>query len=118
MSNEVRPITVKDSDTGFEYTLEFNRESVQFAEMRGFKMQDVSDYPMTKVPELWFYAFRMHHKNLSRQKTDALLNGLGGVPAVMNHPTLLGRLGELYAEPFLSMSDEQAEENPRVTVEL
>ena len=117
MANDVRPITVKDSDTGFEYTIEFNRESVQFAEMRGFKMQDVSDYPMTKVPELWFYGFRMHHKNLSRQKTDALLNNFGGVPAVMNHPTLLTRLGELYAEPFLS-TVEQTEENPRVTVEL
>lgn len=113
MSQNAKPIIVKDDETGLEYTLEFNRETVRFAEARGFKIGDVADYPMTKIPELWYYAFRMHHKALSRGKTDALLDGLGGIPE-----GLLERLGELYAAPFAALTGEQTEENPRVTVKL
>lgn len=109
----VKPIVVTDDETGMEYTLEFNRESVKFAESRGFKINDVADYPMTKIPELWFYAFRMHHKNVSRGKTDALLDGLGGMP-----DGLMERLGELYSAPFSTLTGEQGEGNPRVTVKL
>ena len=109
----VKPIIVKDDETGLEYTLEFTRDSVRFAEARGFKIQDVSDYPMTKIPELWFYAFRANHKNVSRGKTDALLDGLGGIP-----DGLLERLGELYAAPFNALTDSDSAENPTVTVTL
>ena len=113
MMQNVRPVIVTDDETGAEYTLEFTRDSVRFAEARGFKIADVADYPMTKVPELWFYAFRAHHKNVSRANTDELLNGLGGIP-----DGLLERLGELYAAPFSALTDGQTEENPRVTVTL
>lgn len=113
MMQNVKPIIVTDDETGLEYTLEFTRESVRFAEARGFKINDVADYPMTKIPELWFYAFRAHHKNVARAKTDALLDGLGGIP-----DGLLERLGELYAAPFEALTDGQTEENPRVTVRM
>jgi len=113
MMKDVKPIIVTDDETGMEFTLEFTRESVRFAESRGFKIQDVSDYPMTKIPELWFYAFRANHKNVARNKTDELLDGLGGIP-----DGLLERLGELYAAPFSALTDGQTEENPRVTVKL
>ena len=113
MMQNVKPIVVTDDETGIEYTLEFNRESVRFAEARGFKINDVADYPMSKIPELWFYAFRANHKNVSRAKTDALLDGLGGIP-----DGLLERLGELYAVPFTSLTDGQTDENPRVTVKF
>lgn len=111
--NDVRPIIVKDDETGIEYTLEFNREAIRFAEARGFKISDVGDYPMTKIPELWFYAFRMHHKNVSRAKTDALLDGLGGIP-----DGLMERLGELYAAPFNTMTDGEDANPPTVTIKL
>jgi len=113
MAQNVKPVIVTDDETGMEYTLEFTRESVKFAEARGFKINDVADYPMTKIPELWFYAFRAHHKNVARAKTDALLDGLGGIP-----DGLLERLGELYAAPFSALTDGQTEENPHVTVKL
>lgn len=111
----VKPIIIK-SDTE-EFTLEFNRESIKFAEMRGFKIDEVSSFPMTKVPELFFYAFRMHHKNISREKTDKLLfEELGGIPE-----GLIERLGELYAQPFEALNIvEEGEErkNSKWTVEL
>lgn len=113
MENDVKPIIVHDDETGMAFTLEFTRESVRFAEARGFKISEVADYPMTKIPELWFYAFRAHHKNIARARTDALLKGLGGIP-----DGLLERLGELYAAPFSALTDGQTEENPHVTVEM
>ena len=108
----VKPIYVTDNDTGMEYTLEFTRESIAFAERKGFEIGDVARFPMTKVPELWFYAFRAHHKGLPRDKTDALLEAAGGFTE-----ELLTRLGELYSAPFEVMRGEDAE-NPRVTVKL
>lgn len=113
MRENVKPIVVTDTDTGMEYTLEFTRESVKFAEARGFKIRDVTDYPMTKIPELWFYAFRAHHKGVPRNKTDALLDGLGEIP-----DGLMERLGELYSAAFDTLTDREAAENPRVTVKL
>lgn len=111
--NDVKPIYVTDNETGMEYTLEFNRESVAFAERRGFEINDVSRFPMTKVPELWFYAFRMHHKNVSRERTDKLLERIGGFSE-----DLLARLGELYAAPFEVMAQTDEGENPTVTLKL
>ena len=70
---KVKPIILHDNENNEDYTLEFSRESIRFAEARGFSIADVEKYPMTKLPELFFYAFRMHHKNVSREKTDRIL---------------------------------------------
>lgn len=109
----MKPIVLKSKDT--EYTLEFNRESIKFAEMRGFKIEEVAEYPMTKIPELFFYAFRMHHKNVAREKTDKILfEEMGGVPE-----GLIERLAELYTEPFeaLTVKDEERK-NSKWSVEM
>lgn len=110
----VKPIYVTDNDTGMEYTLEFTRESIAFAERKGFEISDVARFPMTKGYDLWFYAFRAHHKNLPRNKTDELFDSCGGV----SNEDLMGRLGELYAAPFEAMQEDTEGENPRVTVRL
>lgn len=109
---DVKPIYVTDNETGVEYTLEFNRESVAFAERKGFEISDVARFPMTKVPELWYYAFRMHHKAVPREKTDKLLERAGGF-----NEDILARLGELYSAPFETIRDDD-DENPTVTVRL
>ncbi len=71
---------------------------------------------MTKIYELFFYAFRKHHKNVSRQKTDAIINdyfgGIGGLPE-----ELLPRLGELYAQPFATLEDKQGKKG-KATITL
>ena len=116
VNEQVKPIIIHDTENGIDYTLEFNRESVRFAEARGFDVDDVGKYPMTKLPELFFYAFRMHHKNVSREKTDRILfDDLGGMPNGMAE-----RLGALYAAPFeaLTNPDESKAKNSKVTVEF
>ena len=115
VNERVKPIIIHDAENEIDYTLEFNRESVRFAEARGFDIDDVGKYPMTKLPELFYYAFRMHHKNVSREKADRILfDDLGGLP-----DGAAERLGALYAAPFeaLSNKDEKVK-NPKVTVEL
>ena len=115
-NEQVKPIIIHDVENGIDYTLEFNRESVRFAEARGFDIDDVGKYPMTKIPELFFYAFRMHHKNISREKTDRILfEELGGLPDGMAE-----RLGALYAAPFEALTGGKGEQkgNPKMTVEM
>lgn len=112
---EVKPIIIRNEETKEEYTLEFSRESVKFAENRGFTLGDVDRFPMNKLPEFFFYAFRMHHKNISREKTDKILfEDLGGMPEGM-----IERLGQLYAAPFTSLTqDEETSKNSKMTVEF
>ena len=119
MANErVKPIIIHDEEANEDYTLEFNRESILFAEGRKFDIDDVGKYPMTKVPELFWYAFRWHHKNMSKQQTDKIffekLGGFEGIPE-----GFAARLGELYNAPFTASFDgEKTAKNPMVTVEL
>lgn len=115
INEEVKPIILHDTEEGRDYVLEFDRDSVRFAEARGFDISDVPKYPMTKVPELFFFAFRMHHKNVSREKTDKILfDYLGGMPEGMAE-----RLGALYSAPFEALSAAESEgKNGRITVEM
>ena len=112
---EVKPIIIHDEEKGIDYTLEFNRDTVRFAEARGFDIDDVGKFPLTKLPELFFYAFRMHHPNIARANTDKILfEDLGGLPE-----GAVERLGALYAIPLKALSGkENKAKNPKVTVEL
>ena len=115
-TERIMPIRITDNDNGNVYELDFCRESVKFAEARGFKTEDVSDFPVTKNPEFWFYAFRMHHKNMAKNQTDALLDKLGGIT-----PQIASRLIELYNQAATSnniQDDEDLAKNAKVTVEL
>lgn len=117
ISETVKPIILTDHDTDEKYVLEFSRESVKFAEARGFDVDDVSKYPMTKIPELFFYAFRMHHRNIARERTDRILfDDLGGLSNAA-----LERLIMLYATPFEALTDRSEDgeqKNSRMTVEM
>ena len=117
VNERVKPIILRDTESGTEYTLEFNRESVRYAESRGFKVEDVANYPMSKIPELWFYAFRMHHRNVSREKTDKMIfEDFGGINDLPDG--LIERLFQLYNEPFEATKTEDERKNSKLTVEL
>ena len=111
---KVKPIILHDTENNRDYTLEFNRDTIKFAEQRGFKLEDVDNYPMSKVPEFFWYSFRMHHPSFSLNQAEKLLDRMGG----MSEP-LARRLGELWAVPFNTLSTEDGDEkNATVTVEL
>jgi len=114
---EVRPITITDTETGDKYILEFNAESVKFAEARGFDVDDIGKYPMALIPELFYYAFRMHHKHLPKEKVMKIYDFIydnGGFPE-----KFVSRLKELYLIPLTKMFDyDNKSKNSRMTVEL
>lgn len=109
--NEVKPMKITDTSTGDVYTLEFDKESVRFAESRGFDIDDVAKYPLTKVEELFWYAFRKHHKRVDLIKARKLLEGIGPLPEDFTE-----RLMFLYAKPFEAFTESE-EKSPFVTVE-
>lgn len=112
--DKVKPIKVTDNDTGMTYTLEFNRESVKYAESKGFDLNDIAKKPLSTIPDLWYYAFRMHHKMLPREKADKMLDALGHIPT-----ELITRLAELYAVPYEVFTDNgEQPKNAKVVVEL
>jgi len=117
VNEKVNPLVITINETKEKFVLEFSRESVKFAEQRGFDINDVGKYPMTKIPELFYYAFRMHHKNISRERADRIFyDELNGMPDGM-----LERLGLLYSEPFEALSaikEDGEAKNSRVTVEF
>lgn len=116
IQDHVKPARLKENSTGKEYELDFSRESIKFAENRGFKLDELSVFPVTRIPEFFFYAFRKNHKNVARSQTDALLEGMGGMTNA-----LLERLIQLYNQAALThliATDEDAEKNSNVTVEL
>lgn len=118
---KIEPIVITDNATGFAYTLEFSRKSVMWAERNGFKvsgLEDMGSLPMTTISDLFYYAFGMHHKGISRDKTDDILfNKLGGVSTA-----LVERLVNLYLKPYNAfIIDDENEDNSKnstMTVQL
>lgn len=115
-TERVNPIRIKDNETDDVYVLDFDRESVKFAEMRGFKYTEVGDFPQTNVPALFYYAFRKNHKNVSRDKADKIRDELGGLTG-----DEISRLIALFLQPLNDLIVTDAEErskNSRMTVEM
>lgn len=110
--SEVKPMIITDNETGERYTLEFDKDSVRFAERNGFDIDDLGRFPMTKLEELFWYAFRKHHKRVDRIKANKLLYGIGKLP-----DNFTERLVTLYAEPFKGFDEGEEETTPFVTVE-
>lgn len=110
-------VKLTDNNTNTTYELDFNRESVKFAESRGFKIENLSDFPKTALEDLFFFSLRMHQKNrVSREASDKLLESWGGLPE-----SVAKRLAELFVQAQTSntiQTDEDAEKNGRLTVEL
>ena len=113
--DRVKPVIIHDTENNRDYTLEFNRDSIKFAEARGFVIDDVDKYKMTKIPEFFWYAFRMHHPSVSLAQAEKLLDRAGGLSEALGR-----RLGELWAVPFEALAPEEDgdEKNVTVTVEL
>lgn len=98
------------------YELDFSRESIAFAEARGFKLENVADFPVTNISNLFYYSFRKNHRSVSREKTDKFMEVWGGVPE-----SVLKRLIDLYNQAVTSNNiqmDEDAEKNETATVEM
>lgn len=111
---QIKPIILKDDSNGDIFVLEFDRASVKFAEQHGFSPSD-EELRMTDIEDIFFYAFRKHHPNMSKADTNKVLyDKLGGVTK-----EILERLAALYALPFQSLvRDEDKAKNSTMAVEM
>ena len=117
-NEKVKPIILHDEDENRDYTLEFNLESVRFAQKNGFDSDDIGKYPLIKTEELFYYAFRAHHRNVPKEKTDRILQeklgGLGNLPE-----GFIERLVMLYYDPINGVKNaEETGKNARMTVKM
>lgn len=86
-----------------EYILEFTRKTVAEMERKGFIAADVSDKPMSTLPELFRGAFLAHHRFAKSEVIDEIFDKM------TNKEDLIGKLAEMYAEPILSLVEEPEE---------
>ena len=117
-NEKVKPIILHDADENRDYTLEFNLDSVRFAQARNFDADDVGRLPVIKTEELFYYAFRMHHAKVPKEKTDKILweklGGIGNLPE-----GFIERLIMLYYDPINAAKAAEGEgKNARMTVEM
>lgn len=116
MENEVKPIVLTNTETGAKYTLEFNRESVKFAEQRGFNANTMEQNgtSFSVLEDLFYYSFRMHHKSVSYDKAMSILyDELHGFPEGM-----IERLIALFTLTFDVLVQDDEEKNVKMTVEF
>lgn len=88
---------------GKEYTLEFNRKSIQAMERQGFVASDIGDKPMSTLPALFAGAFQMHHRFLNKSVIDDMLYH------IKNKEAFIEKLSEMYSEPLITLIDEPEE---------
>lgn len=113
MAEVIKPIKLQYED-GTEYVLEFSAQTVKEAEGAGFVLGEIMNKPMTLVPLLFFFSFKMHHPTISKKKTDKILTeDLGGLSEAMQE-----RLVELYLAPMQSLGGDENPKNPNMTVEM
>lgn len=113
----IEPIRITDKDTGKVYELDFSRESVRYVESQGYKINETFEFPNVNIPKLFYYAFRKNHKNVPLNKTNDILDKMGGLTE-----KIVIRLVDLYTQATMANNVIQEEgdlvENPHVTVEL
>ena len=86
-----------------EYTLEFTRKTVAEMERKDFIAAEVSEKPMSTLPELFRGAFLAHHRYVKPEIIDEIFDKM------TNKEDLIGKLAEMYAEPILSLVEEPEE---------
>lgn len=108
---DVRPVILKYGDK--EYTLEFDRDSVLYAEDIGFDRDNFKTKLMESTTLFFHLAFRMHHPELTQEETDHILfEDLGGLSEAMT-----ARLIELYNKPYSTLENRTGKpKNAKLTV--
>lgn len=85
---------------GQEYTLEFTRRTVAEMEQSGFKISDITEKPVSVLPELFAGAFKAHHRLLKRSAIDEIYDTIG------DKQDFIVKLAEMYTEPIETLMGE------------
>lgn len=80
-----------------EYTLEFNRKSVEQCEKLGFVLKDLETKPGSQIRLLFRGAFLAHHKYIKDDALNDIFNNLA------NKDEIIAALVEMYQDTLLTM---------------
>ena len=111
---KVDPIEIECD--GKRFVLDFDRNSVDWAERHGFSVDDLANgRAMSGLSDLFYYSFRKNHPNVTKQQTDRILfDEMGGLP-----DGVAERLGLLYAQPYNALiQTEESAKNSKWTVKM
>lgn len=111
---DVKPIRLRFED-GKEYTLEFDRDTVAYAEDIGFDPDDFNSKAMNATTRFFHLAFRMHHPDITEEETTKILiDDLGGLSQDM-----INRLIALYNKPYAELMNKTGKpKNAKLTVAM
>lgn len=90
--------TLKFEFNGCEYNLAFTRESVKTMEQEGFDATKMESMPFTMLPKLFYGAFHVYHKGISRKKVDEIWDAFGE-----DKTSVVEALTELYVDTLNSL---------------
>ena len=96
---------LKFTYNGKEYTLEFTRRTVAEMERRGFLASEVTEKPMSLLPDLFAGAFLANHRFVKKETINDIFDHMG------NKQEMVGKLAEMYNEPIESLWDEPNEDD-------
>lgn len=90
------------------YTLEYSRRTVGMMENAGFRLDDVIDKQVTRLPQLFSGAFLMHHPRMKEEKINKIYKDMG------NKDELFAELIELYRATVEALYDEPEDDSKKV----
>lgn len=93
---------------GKTYVLEYTRKSIEQMERNGFRIEDITEKPITALPTLFAGAFLANERWTKRLVIDDIFDN------IVNKTELIGKLAELYNEPLASMLEEPEEDEKNV----
>lgn len=96
---------------GTDYTLEYNRRSIEQMERQGFVAGEITSKPMTVLPTMFAGAFLKNHRKVKRELIDDIF---GHIP---NKQDLIAKLAEMYNEPIEALFDDPEETEGNATWE-
>lgn len=98
-----RQIHLTDPVTGLGYTLEFDRDSVVYAESIGFSIAKVRDAVATDMITLFRAAFHKHHPAIGKDDAYAIWD------RIPSKQELFELLMDMFQEPFNALIEEPSE---------
>lgn len=96
--------TITFEHKGKEYTLEFTRRTVTEMERKGFVIGELTEKPMSTLPELFAGAFLAHHREIKRKTVDEIFE------TIPEKQEFIGKLAEMYSEPLEALFEEPEKE--------
>ena len=115
---DIKPVnSITFEENGKKYCLEYDRDSVLRMESAGFKPGNSGETPMLELTMLWAGAFYKHHRSVSSNMIEKLLN------TRTNKSKLLEKLRDMFSETYNSVfnddiDDEDNEGNANWTASL